>query len=317
MAIDKNDDDLILDIPESDVAGKAEPAKSSEDEGVAALKARVEEAKKAREADRLAREESERRAASASEEANRLRRDMASVRAEASSDRLNMVVAAIDSVQREAEMATAAFEAAATTGDYKALAKAQREISRAEARLMQLEASKDAVSAEISAAKGRAEQPQRAESNNSDPADRYIASLTPRSAVWMAQHRDLLASNGAPKQELIAAHNLALAKGHQADSDGYFSYIERKLTEFRNEDAETGTAEPDNGNIVVDLAPKRSAAPSAPVSRSAPGDRNNGTRVTLNREQLEAAEIAGMTPSEYAESLRSPETKARLARYIR
>lgn len=306
MSAEADDKEILLDIP-GDAPGK--PDRSSEDEGVAALKARVEEVRKGREADIKAREEAERRAASATEEVNRTRQQMAEVQAGATSDRMNTVAAAIDSVTRESEQAMARMEKAALDGDYKALSAAQVEIARAQARLIRLEETKDAMQADAAAAKNRPAQNVEREQVRRDPVESYIATLTPRSAVYMAGHRDMVNPNGSPRNELVAAHSLAMAKGHQVDSDGYFAFIDRKLKEFSSEDNDNT----DDGTV-VDLAPRRALSMAAPVSRESASEQSSPTKVRLTKEQLDAAEVCGMTPIEYAKSLMDPLTKAILAR---
>ena len=96
-------------------------------------------------------------------------------------------------------------------------------------------------------------------------------------------------------QKMIAAHNLAIADGHRADTDDYFSAVEETLKINRkveqNESALSSASEP---------ARRRESAPAAaPVSRE--GTRTNVVRLT--EAQKEMAAMMKMTPQEYAQNL--------------
>jgi hypothetical protein len=62
----------------------------------------------------------------------------------------------------------------------------------------------------------------------SDPVERFAATLTPRSANWVREHRDLMA-NPRTNAKVTGAHNFAVSEGLTPDSDEYFDYIERAV----------------------------------------------------------------------------------------
>ena len=297
MTTENNEDDILVDVQNGEGTDTPAAPKTPEDEGLEFLKAQVADARKAQETARLAREEADRRAQHAANEARQAREEAQRFRTEATDGRMHTVVAAIDSVTREAEMAQAKLEKAAQDGDYKALALAQREISRAEARLVQLDNNKAAL--EYEAANPRVEQPVQQPIQPADPVDRYAASLTPSSARWVREHRDVVLPNGGPSPKLLAAHYDAVAAGIQPDTDAYFSHLDQKM----------GHGDPvvqdrsNDGSRVVDITERRQPAVSAPVSRDAPGVPTSATRVRLTPEQREAAEASGISDLEYARQL--------------
>lgn len=307
MTAENPDNELIVDLPaDTSPIIEVERTKTPEDEGVDALKAQVEEAKRQREADRLGREEADRRAAAAAAEAARAREDANRFRTEASDNRLNAVVTAIDNVSKEAEMAQARFEAAAQNGDYKALALAQREISQAEARLLQLQNNKAALEDE-------AKNPQQRQTETTpaytDPVERYVATgrITPRSAEWVRSHRDVVLPDGNVKPEVIRAHWSALGEGLTPDTNEYFAHIDQKLGYGAPQQDRQQPAQ------VVNIETRRAPVATAPVSREASSEPMSPTRVRLTPEEVEAAEISGLTPQEYARWKMDPKTKEMLA----
>jgi hypothetical protein len=309
MTVDNPEDEILVDIPADDTpVVEIEKTKTPEDEGVDALKAQVEEHKRQREAERVGREDADRRAVAAAADAARAREEASRSRTEASTDRMNAVITAIDNVSKEAEMAQARLEAAAQNGDFKALAVAQREISRAEARLLQLENNKTALEEE---AKNPTPQRQaEAAPAHTDPVERYVAlnRISPRSAEWMRSHRDVIDNNGSPTPKLLAAHYHAVAHSIGEGTDAYYAHLEQQMGYMSPVPQDRQAP-----GQVVNLEARRTPMATAPVSRDSPSAPPSPTSVRLSPEQLEAAEISGMTPQEYAKSLLDPRTKAMLA----
>jgi hypothetical protein len=97
---------------------------------------------------------------------------------------------------------------------------------------------------------------------------------------------------------MIAAHNLAMADGHQADTDEYFDYVEDILRVKKNiqeDDDDSALSEASSAKS------RRSAPVAAPVSRSgtAPGTRPNVVRLTSDEREI--ARFNKMTDQQYAQ----------------
>ena len=106
-------------------------------------------------------------------------------------------------------------------------------------------------------------------------------------------------------RQMMAAHELAVARGYQADSPDYFSSIEKTLdlaSPKNGAASHTEETDPLSDPSAVEVSGGRQASPpAAPVSRTAVG--NNGSRpnvVRLTAAEVEIAGEIGMTPEEYA-----------------
>jgi phage I-like protein len=98
---------------------------------------------------------------------------------------------------------------------------------------------------------------------------------------------------------MIGAHTMAIADGLQPDSDAYFAAIEQSLGMRASAQAQA-----DPVSQASQAAPRRSAPPAAPVSRSgAPGTPANTVRLTA--EEVDVARSLGMTPVDYAQHKRA------------
>jgi hypothetical protein len=127
--------------------------------------------------------------------------------------------------------------------------------------------------------------------------------LSPQSADWVRAHPEFV-TDPRLNRKMIAAHELAMADGLDADTPEYFAAVEATL----------GVAERGNGRAAQEAASEASAAaakkaggrsaapPAAPVSREAPsaGSGRKPNAVRLTREEVDMAEMMGMTPQEYA-----------------
>lgn len=111
---------------------------------------------------------------------------------------------------------------------------------------------------------------------------------------WAKDHPEYVTDRGKSEQ-LAAANMIARRKGYAPGDPKYLQEIERVL--------DIGVASPVREQ--QDTSRKTSIL-SAPVSREVPstgsGQRQSG-RVTLTRDQIEAAKIAGVSPAEYARQL--------------
>ena len=99
---------------------------------------------------------------------------------------------------------------------------------------------------------------------------------------------------------MVAAHNLALARGKTVESDEYFATIERIL------DLNAPAEAPAEAAAAIDTAPQqatggRASAPAAaPVSRGTTSNGSKPRTMTLTREMREMAHAMGMTDQDYA-----------------
>jgi hypothetical protein len=247
----------------------AEPVEKTErrivepEEGLDALKEKLEQERQARiEAEKRAQE-----AATSAYYANN----------EVQDSNLHLVNNAIDTIQNQNHILKSNFKAAMENGDYDSVVEIQEAMSENAAKLMQLEQGKQALETTP-----RAPAPV---FTPSDPVEALASQLTPRSADWVRSHPEY-ATDQRLNQKMLAAHQLTVADGIVPDTDEYFSAVERVLG-FGEERSQSNRRQP--------------APPAAPVSRSGSGTgSSNPNHVTLSGEEREMAELMGMTPKEYA-----------------
>jgi hypothetical protein len=277
-----------IDIPEIELeAAPPEPAKPpktelSPTEGIAKLQKQLDEEK----AGRLAAEHR------ANESAQR---EVAAL-TDVQKTQLDLVTSAIDRVTAANDTLESQYADAMTAQDFKAAAKVQRQMSDNSAKLAQLEAGKNALE----------KAPKPTARVASDPVEKYATDLEgqwPNSARWVRAHPEFVRDNHK-HQQMIAAHQLAMARGLKADTAEYFTSIEKTLDitpvvvrtdpVVTDDDPMASGAQPVNGG--------RQAAPAAPVSRSSSGN-GGGSRpnvVKLTPAEVEIAGNMNMTVEEYA-----------------
>jgi hypothetical protein len=276
------------DVPEIELETAApEPAKPpkaelSPTEGIAKLQKQLDD-------ERSARIAAENRAHEAAQGEVAARTDVQKTQLDLVTSAIERVTAANDTLENEYATAMAAQ-------DFKAAAKVQRQMSDNSAKLAQLEAGKSALE----------KAPKPTPRAPSDPVEKYASDLEgqwPNSAKWVRAHPEFV-RDGLKNQQMIAAHQLAIARGHKADSPEYFTSIEKTLDitpmvvrtdpAVVDDDPMADAARPANGG--------RQAAPAAPVSRSSSGN-GGGSRpnvVKLTPAEVEIAGNMGMTVEEYA-----------------
>ncbi len=259
-------------VPESAKKRALEP-----DEGIEALKVALQQEKAARLA-------AEQRAQHATHTAY-------SAQSEAHDSNLHLVTNAIATVNQTNEILKASYREAMAVDDYDRASDIQVELASNQAKLLQLEQGKQALETQ-----GRPQAPQ---PYQLDPLEALASQLSPRSANWLRAHPEY-ATDQRLYQKMLAAHNLAVADGHRVDSDEYFSEIEGTLRIKRSDPVRDDS---DPTRQAAQVTQRRSSPPAAPVSRtgSAPGTRPNTVRLTA--QQIEMAELMGMTPQEYAKNL--------------
>lgn len=288
MAIQKNDNqlELILEDKEPEMAPEPEievqKAENVEQDdapdpklAIAELNRKLKEAnQRAQQAERSAREQYEHSLAA---------------RAEVEDTNLHLVNNAIETVRRENEILKANLRDAMANGDYDKVAEAQESISMNAAKLLQLENGREAM-------KNQPRQPVQPMPRAVDPVEQVKASLSSRSAAWVDKHPEFVRDQRLFRK-MVAAHELAVADGIEADSDEYFASVERTLGIRSKVEAET-----DDGAFSSASQPtqRRAAPPSAPVSRSGNGTGSKPNVVRLTAAEREMADMMGMTEKEYA-----------------
>ena len=264
------DTDIVIDAP-------AAPTPPSDiEEGLEALKQQLEDEKRAK-------ADSEQRAFEAQQREAEAQRRAFDAQNRAQDSDLSLLANSIEQRKQAATYLENQYEAALQAGDHRAAAQIQRQMARNEAELLQIEQGKAALE---SAPRQRQPEPQR--QTYSDPVEAFASQLSHRSAEWVRSHPEY-ARDPRKNQEMIAAHQLAVARGHEADTDAYFQAVESVLGVGHQE--------------APRAAPERRQAPppTAPSSRQGgtPGSASP-TRVRLTSEEVEAAEMMGQTPQEYA-----------------
>lgn len=261
------------------------------------LKRQLEEMKRAKEdGDRRiqeeirARQDAERMVREREQEAGQSR-----IRAEDAE--YDAILNAIGAAESEAESAERDIAIASDPAapDPKRAAEAHRRMSRAEARLVQLQDGKDAIErAKATAATRAKEQPvQRKENPTVEQYVDQLPNLAQSQREWLKKHPDALTDN-RKNMRLQGAHVEAEDQGLSVGSTEYFEYLEERLgyrkQPMRNDDDD----EPAQRTV------------SAPPSRNAtnPGSgRRQNNQITLSPEQREMAKLSGIDEITYARQL--------------
>ena len=272
---DEAEDKVVVDDEQAHV--EEQPKELTLEEGVDDLKQRLAAA--------------EARAKAAEEAKHKAELDAHAARGTVQETNLQLVSNAIDTLRQSNEIAKANYKAAMSAGDYDAAATYQEEMSGHAAKLLQLEQGKQVLES--------TPLPVAPVQRPTDPVEAFAAQLSPRSAEWVRRHPQFV-TDPRLNQKMIAAHNLAMADGIEADSDEYFSTIEgilRIQPRQSSAQAESPMSEASSGTS------RQSAPPAAPVTRSgtATGTRSNVVRLTAD--QREMAQMMGMTDAEYAKNL--------------
>ena len=267
----KDDEIEIVKAEESPERKSIEP-----EEGLESLRAQLEREKTARiEAEKRAQEHSE---------------SAAKAKNEVQDSNLHLVNNAIETVKQNTSILHSQYAEAMSSNDYMRAAEIQTAMSTNSAKLLQLEQGKQALESAPKASPERVAP--------SDPVEALAAQLSPRSADWVRRNPQCV-TDARMYQKMVAAHNLAMADGHTADSDDYFSAIEDTLRINRRDPVvQQGDAMADSAKVTQ----RRSAPPAAPVSRSGNGTGSSPNVVRLTSAEREIASMMGMTDKEYAKN---------------
>lgn len=262
-----------------------EKAEVSTQEGLDKLKKQLEDERKRADDERAGRLAAEQRA-------NEAATAEAEARGNVQTTQLDLVKGAIDRVTQANDALEDQYAAAMAAQDFKAAARAQRQMADNSAKLAQLDAGKNALE----------KAPKPTPRAPADPVEKFASELTPASAAWVRAHPEYV-RDPAKNRKMIAAHNIALADGEAADTPGYFKSIEETLKiapiiakpiePDPDDDPMAAAAKPANGS-------GRQPAAAAPVSRSGNGNGSKPNTVRLTPAEVEIAEMMGMTPEDYA-----------------
>lgn len=267
-------DEIETTQPAAEIKKEAAPRAVEPEEGVEALRAKLE-------TERQSRLEAERRAQAATQAA-------ATAKNEVADSNLALVTNAIETLKQNEAVLKKGYAEAMSAGDYDRAAEVQAAMSTNSAKLLQLEQGKTALE---NAPKTAPAAP------ISDPVEALASQLSPRSAAWVRANPQF-ARDSRLYAKMIAAHNLAVADGLSADSDEYFEAVEDTL-KMRRAPVQQNDADPmsDAARPVA----RRSAPAAAPVSRSGtPGSRPNVVRLTAAEREM--AQMMGMSDQEYAKN---------------
>lgn len=257
------------------IASDPPPAAVPAEDGIETLKANLERERQGR--------------LNAEEDARKARTETANAGKTVQETNLALVTNAIANTNAAIDRMESDYAQALQDGDHAAAAKINRAMSQSMSELSQLESGKTALEAE-------AKNPRREESRvENDPVEFIARQLSPKSAQWVRDHPDH--ATGQKFNAMVAADQLARARGFAADSDEYFADVEDTLKIRRRE------PEPERETALSEAAEgvRRQSPASAPVSRGGgmDGQKKPGT-VRLSAAEVEMAQNMGQSVEEYA-----------------
>lgn len=273
------------------------PAELTPEEGVADLKAKLEAAT--------------RQAAEAQQREAQARQFAAQAQQMAGASQLDMINGSIAQAEQNLQILKARYAQAQEAGDHAAASEAMTATAAWTGRLQQLQGGKSALEQQL-------RQPP-VQPIQQNPVEALAATLTPASAQWLRQHPAAIQNMEA----LRGAHAVAVSK-FAHESPEYFRAIESYLgltgvpaDQGRPQAQPQNRAEPvgdDAMSAAAQPVSQRQSAPAAaPVTRTGNGGATPRGTVRLTADEVEAAEMSGMTPNEYYEAKTDPERyKARL-----
>ena len=166
---------------------------------------------------------------------------------------------------------------AASEQEWDAFADAQEALTKNTAHLQQLNEAKER--AEKAQSEGSKDQTQSQTSASAgDDVEGFINTLSPRSQAWVRAHKSDIFSSHAKRSKAQAAHVMAIADGHEIDSDAYFQELDRYMG------YESKAEKPEKAK----LQREKGAVASAPPARTNPAQKPSRD-VKLTKEQQEAA----------------------------
>ena len=251
--------------PPESVEKREETREVPADEGIEALRARLQQSD-------AARRQAEERAAAA----ERQRAEAVGGTQEAN---VSFLTSALDSVRQGMGILKANLAEAYAVQDFNAVADLQIEISRHAQRESQIEAGLE----QLKAMPREQPRPQPSMPSPEQQVEAVAQQLTPNAAAWVRSHPDYV-TDPRKNAQLMSAHYDAMAKGLVGDSPEYIRYVEQHVglggQTNGGRDPQVERREP--------VAETRRAPPAAPVSRAG-ANNSNPQRVTLTKEEREMA----------------------------
>lgn len=305
MADDDRDVEIVLDAPKSEENpdievriedDKPEKKKKEANEKVVAPEEGINELKRKLEAEKRRAEEAERRVLQANQQVNK-------AYAETVESKYDLVVSALETVKTRGEQLKNAYSESMAVGDYNKAAEIQQAMAETAHQLAELRRGEKAMKEQIKATEAQQVRPV---DPPADPVEQMAQSVSPRSASWLRENKDVLRNDRAVRK-MFRAHEDAVEDGIEPDTDEYFSFIEQRLGIHQQAESDPGPM-----SAAAAPAPRRSVSPPA-----APVSRGNGTRpgvVRLTRDEAETAKLLGMTEKEYAKNKLALQEEGKLGR---
>jgi hypothetical protein len=268
------DDDIQIDHAED--GAPAEPTSRAPapeptreipaDEGIEALRARLQASERAT-------QEANQRASAA---------EQARTQATGAADAANVQIleTALGGLRQGIGILKSQLAEAYAVQDFSAVADLQVEISRQTQREGQIESGLEQLKAQPREQPRAAPPPPSADQQ----VEAVASQLSPNAAAWVRGHPQYVTDTRL-NAKLMSAHYAAAGEGLALDSPEYIAHVERTLGLGGQPAAAPRPGFVEERTPVADSRPK--APPAAPVSRANGG--SSPTRVTLNREQREAA----------------------------
>jgi len=287
--------------PEIEAVVETAPPKAmvTADEGIEALKRKMEEANARAEAEATKRAAAE---AAAAEANARMKGSYIATR----NAEYGQVRGAISHIQGAKVALKKEYAEAAAIGDAEKMADLADKMSQANVHLEKLATAKQRMEAEAERLKREPPQPEhRAPTSVKETVQRMAEGTTPRSAAWLRDNADKFTSE-AQINKMVRAHQDAMEDGIQVESPEYFALVENRLG-FRA----APSRQEDDGEVMSSASRVRETAPPvAPPSRG----QNGRDIVRLTAEEADMAKMMGMTPKEYAISKRELQAQGKIGR---
>lgn len=229
----------------------------------------------------VARKAADGRAAQAVADADIARREVQVARTSVVESQYDTVSTGLAAAKQEGSAAEVEYAAAFERGDALAMAKAQRKIANAEARVVRL----DEARADLEEHKKTVERqpqreaPARREAASDDPVEAYVANRKEPAQKWLRAHPEFV-TDQRKNNRLLAAHHDAIAEDINEGSPEYFEHLETKLG--LNKVAREVTKS--NGQ-----EKRRTSVPVAPVGNSGGGTNGGSRQVTLTPGEAKTA----------------------------
>lgn len=261
---------------------EGEQKKETTEADLLAIKERMDEANKAREA-------AEERAKRASEELEQANQRLSQEKGSRFQAQESAIANALVAAESEGEQAEQQYAAAMQAQDFIAAAKAQRVMSAAEAKKLQLENSRQQV-----------ESWKKQASEERDPLEQQYPD--PRVRAWIKDNPKFL-SDPVFHAEAIAAHTRAVRDGLSVGSSDYFKFIEDRvlekpkvqnrmglrLVETEEEPVAEEHQEQERPVPRQEPKPKPKSSSAAPPSRGGPSPQGQREKVELSPAEIDFA----------------------------